>query len=48
LRFAGQTVANFDSLIEILHHYNPGDTVEATISRNEEVKTVLLTLTGWD
>jgi PDZ domain len=48
LRFAGQSVTNFDSLIEILHHYNPGDTVEATISRNEEVITVLLTLTGWD
>jgi hypothetical protein len=48
LRFAGETVVNFDSLIRILHQYNPGDTVEATISRNEEVKTVLLTLTGWD
>jgi hypothetical protein len=48
LRFAGQTVVNFDSLIEILHHYNPGDTVEATISRNEDLKTVQLTLTGWD
>ncbi|HET6325268.1 MAG TPA: PDZ domain-containing protein, partial [Planctomycetaceae bacterium] len=48
LRFAGQTVVNFDSLIEILHHYNPGDIVEATISRNEELKTVQLTLTGWD
>jgi hypothetical protein len=48
LRFAGQTVVNFDSLIEILHHYNPGDIVEATISRNEVPMTVQLTLTGWD
>jgi PDZ domain-containing protein len=48
LRFAGQTVINFDSLIEILHHYNPGDTVEATVSRNDVPMTVQLTLTGWD
>jgi hypothetical protein len=48
LRFAGQSVVNFDSLIEILHHYNPGDTVEATYARDNEFKTVQLTLTGWD
>jgi hypothetical protein len=48
LRFAGQTVVNFDSLIEILHHYNPGDVVEATILRNEAPMVVQLTLTGWD
>jgi PDZ domain len=48
LKFAGQTVVNFDSLIEILHHYNPGDIVEATILRNEAPMVVQLTLTGWD
>jgi PDZ domain len=48
LRFAGQTVVNFDSLIDILHHYNPGDTVEAVVERNEELRTFQLTLTGWD
>ena len=48
LRFAGETVVNFDSLIAILHRYNPGDTVEAIISRNETPKTVQITLTGWD
>jgi hypothetical protein len=48
LRFAGQTVINFDSLIAILHHYNPGDTVEAIIYRNDTPMKVQLTLTGWD
>jgi hypothetical protein len=48
LRFAGQTVINFDSLIEILRHYNPGDSVEAEILRNEQPMTFQLTLTGWD
>jgi S1-C subfamily serine protease len=48
LRFAGQTVVNFDSLIEILRHYNPGDTVDADILRNEQPMTFQLTLTGWD
>jgi S1-C subfamily serine protease len=48
LRFAGQTVADFNSLVEILHRYNPGDTVEALILRNDVQHTVQLTLTGWD
>jgi len=48
LSFAGQPVVDFDSLIKILHHYNPGDTVEAIISRNEVPQKVQLTLTGWD
>jgi PDZ domain len=48
LRFAGQSVVNFDSLIEILHHYNPGDKVEALVLRNERPMTFELTLTGWD
>ncbi len=48
LRFAGQTIENFNSLIEILHRHNPGDRVEATISRNDVPMTVQLTLTGWD
>jgi hypothetical protein len=48
LRFAGQSVADFNALIEILRHYNPGDTVEATILRNEVPMTFQLTLTGWD
>ncbi len=48
-RFAGRSVSNFDSLIEILHHYNPGDIVEAQVLRNEhEVIIFQLTLTGWD
>jgi S1-C subfamily serine protease len=48
LQFAGQTVNNFDSLVEILRHYNPGDTVDATVYREGEVRTYHLTLTGWD
>jgi S1-C subfamily serine protease len=35
-------------LIEILRRYNPGDTVEAEILRNEQPMTFQLTLTGWD
>jgi hypothetical protein len=48
LRFAGQTVVDFDSLVKILRHYNPGDIVEAQISRNDRPMTFQLTLTGWD
>jgi hypothetical protein len=48
LQFAGQTVNNFDSLVEILRHYNPGDNVDATVYRDGEVRTYHLTLTGWD
>jgi hypothetical protein len=48
LRFAGQPVVTFDSLLEILHHYNPGDTVEALVNRDEVSKTFQITLTGWD
>ena len=40
LQFAGQTVNNFDSLVEILRHYNPGDNVDATVYRDGEVRTV--------
>jgi hypothetical protein len=46
--FAGQTVVDFDSLLKVLHHYNPGDTVEVRISRNDRPMTFQLTLTGWD
>jgi hypothetical protein len=48
LRFAGQPVVTFESLLEILHHYNPGDTVEALVNRDEVAKTFQITLTGWD
>jgi hypothetical protein len=48
LRFADQPVVNFDSLIDILHHYNPGDKVEAIIYRDEKQQTFQITLTGWD
>jgi hypothetical protein len=48
LRFAGERVVDFNSLITILHRHNPGDKVEAIITRDEVPMTVELTLTGWD
>ncbi len=48
LQFAGQTINNFDSLVEILRRYNPGDTVDTTVYHDNEVRTYHLTLTGWD
>jgi hypothetical protein len=48
VRFAGHPVENFFALIDLLHNYKPGDTVDCLILRDEVPMTVPVTLTGWD
>jgi len=48
LRFADHPVENFESLVEILRTHKPGETIEATILRDDTVLRVPITLTGWD
>jgi hypothetical protein len=48
VRFAGHQVDNFFSLIDLLHNYKPGDTVDCLILREELPLRIPVTLTGWD
>ncbi len=48
LRFGDHEVEDFYSLVDLLRNYRPGEVVETVIIRDDEMKTVPITLTGWD
>jgi S1-C subfamily serine protease len=48
VQFGGHPIENFDSLVELLRNYKPGEVIETTIVRDEGQLKVPLTLTGWD
>jgi hypothetical protein len=48
VQFGGHPIENFDSLVELLRNYKPGEVIETIIVRDEVQLKVPLTLTGWD
>jgi hypothetical protein len=48
VRFGDHEVDDFYALVDLLHNYKPGDVVETVILRDDVMKTVPVTLTGWD
>ncbi|HUE16819.1 MAG TPA: PDZ domain-containing protein [Planctomycetaceae bacterium] len=48
VQFGGHPIENFDSLVELLRNYKPGEVIETIIVRDEGPLKVPLTLTGWD
>lgn len=48
LRFGEHEVDDFYALVDLLRNYRPGEVVDTLILRDDEFKTVPITLTGWD
>jgi len=47
LKYDGETLANFERLIEITSNHKPGDKVELEVRRGETAITLEAQLTGW-
>jgi hypothetical protein len=48
VKFGNKDIENFNSLVNLLRGYKPGDTTEAGVIRNGKRIAVRVTLTGWD